>query len=58
MLSYYAAKALELDVFAVGVSNLQDSQILQDIGFRKGQGVALGQVIKLALNQQATKVCA
>ncbi|MGS0683177.1 diguanylate cyclase domain-containing protein [Shewanella sp. 125m-7] len=55
---FSAAQALELDVFAVGVSSLQDCQILQDIGFSKGQGVALGQVIELELNQKATKVCA
>ncbi|MGS0692788.1 sensor domain-containing phosphodiesterase [Shewanella sp. 30m-9] len=58
---FYAAQALELDVFAVGVNTLQQCQILQDIGFTKGQGVALGQVIELAKNTitiNQAKVCA
>ncbi|WOT04887.1 sensor domain-containing phosphodiesterase [Shewanella youngdeokensis] len=44
---YSATKALEIELFAVGVSTKEACQILSDIGFTKGQGVALGEVLVL-----------
>lgn len=44
---YSSARALELEVFATGISSEQDCQVLSDIGFTVGQGTALGTVCEL-----------
>ena len=53
---YSAARALELEIFAVGVSTKAHCQLLSDIGFEKGQGIALGKVFELA--NSSNQVCA
>lgn len=53
---FSAAQALGFDVFAAGISNNQQCETLQKIGFTNGQGSALGNVIEL--EREKNRVCA
>ncbi|PKG75267.1 bifunctional diguanylate cyclase/phosphodiesterase [Shewanella sp. GutCb] len=53
---YCAARALELEIFAVGICSKAHCQVLSEIGFKKGQGIALGKVFEL--NSAKNQVCA
>ncbi|GIU19522.1 MULTISPECIES: diguanylate cyclase domain-containing protein [unclassified Shewanella] len=53
---FNAAQALELEVFAVGICNHKQCTILQELGFTKGQGSLLGDVIELEAKKN--RVCA
>jgi diguanylate cyclase (GGDEF)-like protein len=53
---FLAAQALDLSVFVDGISTKHQKKAMQKIGFARGQGQALGEVLRLAENNQL--VCA
>ncbi|MCL1148384.1 diguanylate cyclase [Shewanella marinintestina] len=59
---FNAAQAMELTVFAVGVNNDMQNQILQQVGFEFGQGMSLGNVVEVTtqadLSLSNNQVCA
>ena len=53
---FLTAQALELKVFVDGISTKQQKELMIEIGFKQGQGQALGKVLRL--QEVETSVCA